>query len=81
MTLCSFENGSEQAITRVAKPWCPRAQAYAKAFLSLRPNALSDPGYDIGGIEAVLDALIAECVSITQGGLAGATSLERPTDE
>ena len=56
-------------------------ESYARAFLSLRRDALAGSGYDTGGIDAVLDALIAECVSIAQGGVAGGAGLEKPVDE
>lgn len=45
-------------------------ESYARAFLSLRRDMLAVPGYDTDGIVAVLEALIAECVSIAQRYLA-----------
>lgn len=56
-------------------------ESYAKAFLALRRDALAESGYDTGGIDAVLDALIAECVSIATAGIPGDADLGRPTDE
>lgn len=56
-------------------------ESYARAFLSLRRDVLAVSGYDTGGIDAVLKALIAECLSIAQRYLAGPAGLETPADE
>jgi hypothetical protein len=48
-------------------------ESYAKAFLDLRPDTYANSGYDTGRISKVLDALIAECVSIAQNEIAATT--------
>lgn len=38
---------------------------YAARFLALKRR---EQGYDFGGIEAILDAVVAECITIAEGG-------------
>lgn len=54
-------------------------ESYAKAFLALREDTIAGAQYDTGGISSVLDALIAECVSIAHGGIADAFGLAERT--
>ena len=56
-------------------------ESYLKAFLALRQDAIADSGYDTSGINSVLDALIAECVSIAHGGIANSLGLAKPSGE
>jgi hypothetical protein len=44
-------------------------ESYAKAFLALRSGADQIDSYDMSKVNLVLDALVAECVSIAQTGL------------
>ncbi len=46
-------------------------ESYTRAFLELRPDAPALPAYDTSGIEAVLDALVAECVLIAENCTVG----------
>ena len=56
-------------------------ESYTKAFLALRRDALTGSGYDTGGIDAVLKALFAECVSIAESGVADEGVPGKPTYE
>ena len=40
---------------------------YIKTFLRQTAESLEADGYDISGVQAVLDALIAECAAIAEG--------------
>lgn len=44
-------------------------ESYAKAFLALRPGTDQIDSYDMSNLDLVLDALVAQCVSIAQTGL------------
>lgn len=52
---------------------------YTKTFLSQTAEGLEANGYDISGVQAVLDALIAECTAIAESGGRTGLDSEEPT--